>query len=111
MPATVGKLQTHLGISGARPVDDDAMTIACDAANQMVVAFRPDVGDPADDQTVWTASVDEAAIIQAARLYGRRSSVQGIAAFQDVGAVTLGRLDPDVRLLLGLAEYQPSAIA
>jgi hypothetical protein len=111
MPASVETLRTHLGISGARPVDDDAMQIACDAANRMVAVFRPDVDDPADVNTVWTPDIDEAALIQAARFYGRRSSVQGVASFQDVGVITLGRLDPDVRLLLGLSEYQPSVIA
>lgn len=106
MPATVGTLQTHLGIAGARDVDVQAMQFAVDAANGVVAVFRPDVADLA----AWPPEVESAALIQAARIYGRRGSVQGIAAFQDIGAVTLGRLDPDVRLLLGLGEYQESAI-
>lgn len=107
MPATTEALRTHLGIGGAREIDADAMEIAVAAANAVVGAFRPDVLELPE----WPANVDMAAIIQAARLYGRRGSVQGIAAFQDIGAVTLGRLDPDVRSLLGLGEYQPSVIA
>jgi len=47
----------------------------------------------------------------AARLYGRRGSVQGIAAFADVGVSLLPRIDPDVRALLQLGEYQTSVVA
>lgn len=107
MPATVTKLETYLGITTARQVDADAMLIAVDAANGLVATLRPDMAgvDP------WPAEIEDGALIQAARLYGRRGSVQGIAAFQDIGVITLGRLDPDFRLALGLGEYQPSAIA
>ena len=107
MPATVETLRVYLGIGGARDVDTEAMQYAVDAANRVVAVFRPDVAG----ETEWPAEIESGALIQAARLYGRRGSVQGIAAFQDIGAVTLGRLDPDVRLLLGLGEYQPSVIA
>ena len=44
--------------------------------------------------------------VEAARLYGRRGSVQGIAAFADLGVSLLPRLDPEVRSLLELGEYQ-----
>lgn len=107
MPATVERLETYLGLTGAREVDSAAMEIAVNAANRVVLVFRPD----AAEVTPWPAELESAALIQAARLYGRRGSVQGIAAFQDIGAITLGRLDPDVRVLLGLGEYQPSATA
>ena len=107
MPATVATLQTYLGVTTARQVDTDAMTIAVDAANDLVVTLRPDMAGLAD----WPSAIEDGALIQAARLYGRRGSVQGIAAFQDIGAITLGRLDPDFRLALGLGEYQPSAVA
>lgn len=88
------------------------MADAVAAANDVVVSLRPDLPpiDP-DDQQDWPPRADEAATLQAARLYGRRGSVQGVAAFQDVGVSLLPRIDPDVRLLLQLGEYQESGIA
>jgi hypothetical protein len=104
-------VQTHLGLSPARPVDTDALQAAVDAANSVVWAWRPDLDDPGESGTVWPAHVDFAATVQAARLYGRRGSVQGVAAFQDVGVTMLGRMDPDIRSLLELGEFQRSVIA
>jgi hypothetical protein len=61
--------------------------------------------------TTWAPRADQAALVEAARLYGRRGSVQGVAAFADIGVSLLPRLDPEVRSLLELGEYQPSVIA
>lgn len=108
MATTVERLVTHLGISGARPVDAAAMSDAVNAANDIVASLRLDLPAP---PAPWPARADEAATLQAARLYGRRGSVQGVAAFQDAGVSLLARLDPDVRLLLELGENQPSAFA
>lgn len=95
-----------LGLTPSRAVDSDAMGAAVVAANDLVATLRPDLmGD------AWPPRADEAATIQAARLYGRRGSVNGVAAFQDVGVTHLPRLDPDVRSLLELGEYQRSVIA
>lgn len=113
MPTSVDRVKTHLGIGVSRPVDEDALADAVNAANDLVSALRPDldpITDP-DDPPTWTPRADEAATLHAARLYGRRGSVQGIAAFTDVGVSMLPRLDPDVRVLLELGEYQGSAIA
>lgn len=60
---------------------------------------------------VWAPRADQAALVEAARLYGRRGSVQGIAAFADVGVSMLPRLDPEVRSLLELGEYQRNVVA
>jgi hypothetical protein len=112
MPTTVDRLKTHLGLSGARQVDEDAMQDAVDAANDLVAALRTDLDPidphPSQDPVVWPPRVDEAATLQAARLYGRRGSVQGVAAFADAGVSLLARLDPDVRVLLQLGENQDS---
>lgn len=113
MPTSVDRVKVHLGISPARPVDDQALADAVDAANDIVVTLRTDLPPVTGDDTTqepWPARCDEAATLQAARLYGRRGSVQGIAAFQDVGVSLLPRIDPDVRLLLQLGEYQDSAV-
>jgi hypothetical protein len=106
MPATVEGVRTFLGLSPARPVDDDALAAAVAASNAAVAAWRVDLEALED----WPANADEAAVIYAARLYGRRSSVQGVAAFQEVGVVTLPQ-DPDVSALLGLGKFQKSVVA
>lgn len=114
MPATVATLRTYLGIDPASQVDQDAMAAAVAAANDYVPQLRPDLTHDAatgDLLAEWPPRVDQAAIVQAARLYGRRGSVQGIAAFADLGVAMLPRLDPEVRSLLELGEYQRSVIA
>jgi hypothetical protein len=90
------------------------MDAAVAAANDLVQVLRPDLTLDAatgDVLASWPARVDQAAVVEAARLYGRRGSVQGIAAFADVGVSMIPRLDPEVRSLLELGEYQPPVIA
>lgn len=119
MPTTVDRLTTHLGLTPPRPVDTAALQAAVDAANDVVAALRvdlpapdPDAAPPTTwDDITWPARVDQAAVLEAARLYGRRGSVQGVAAFADAGVSLLARLDPDVRVLLELGEFQRSAFA
>ena len=106
MPATVEGVRTFLGLSPARPVDDDALAAAVAASNAAVTVWRVDLVD-ADP---WPANAEQAATIYAARLYGRRAGVQGVAAFQEVGVVTLPQ-DPDVAALLGLGKFQRSVVA
>jgi predicted TIM-barrel fold metal-dependent hydrolase len=111
MPTTIDLVKTHLGLAPARPVDDAALTDAVAAANDAVAAWRTDLDDPLTPGVVWPPRADYAATLQASRLYGRRGSVQGVAAFQDVGVSFLPRLDPDLRALLELGEFQKSVIA
>jgi hypothetical protein len=113
MPATVGTLRTYLGIDPASTVDAEAMGSAVAAANDLVGQYRPDLvvdaaGAPLDP---WPARAEQAALVEAARLYGRRGSVQGVAAFADLGVSLLPRLDPEFRSLLELGEYQKSVVA
>jgi hypothetical protein len=111
MPATVDSVRKHLGLSPARPADDDALAMAVAAANDAIATWRTDLApDDGSGSVTWPPAVDEAAVIYSARLYGRRTSVQGIAAFQEVG-VTVIPQDPDVRALLGLGNYQRSVVA
>ena len=113
MPATVDALKTHLGLAGASTVDEQAMQDAVDAANDTATTYRPDVTlDPDGNVLItWPARIDKGAIMLAARLYGRRGSVQGVAAFADIGVSMLGRLDPDVRLEWELGEFQRPVVA
>lgn len=107
MPATVEGLRTHLGQDPATTVDEAAMQMAVDAAN--AAALRYALPTPVGD--VWTADVDLGALLVSARLYGRRGSVQGVAAFGDIAVATIVRLDPDVRFLWHMAEYQDPVVA
>jgi hypothetical protein len=114
MPATAATLRTYLGIDPASTVDADAMEAAVAAANDTVLAYRADLVTDPNDGTVlaaWPPRADQAALVEAARLYGRRGSIQGVAAFADVGISLLPRLDPEFRSLLELGEYQKSVIA
>jgi len=114
MPATVASLKTYLGITPATATDDEAMGAAVAAANDLVAVYRPDlVLDPGDGTVLptWPPRCDQAALVEAARLYGRRGSVQGVAAFADVGISLLPRLDPEFRSLLELGEYQRSVVS
>jgi hypothetical protein len=110
MPATTATVRTYLGIDPATTTDEDALQMAVDAANDLVATLRPDLttGNPAG---TWAARAEQAANVEAARLYGRRGSVQGVAAFADLGVSLLPRLDPEVRSLLELGEYQPSVVS
>ena len=111
MPATVAAVCAFLGLSPARPQDDAAMAAAVAAANDAVYAWRPDLEDPLDTETTWPPRADQAATMQAARLYGRRGSVQGVAAFQDTGVSFMPQLDPDLQTMLELGAYQKSVVA
>jgi hypothetical protein len=113
MPATAASVRIHLGVDPASTVDQEALDAAVAAANDVVVMWRPDLTKDPDGilLTVWPARVDQAAVIEAARLYGRRGSVQGVAAFADLGVSLIPRLDPEVRSLLELGEYQRSVVA
>jgi len=50
----------------------------------------------------WPAHVEEAVLIQTARLYKRRNSPEGVAGFGDLGVVRISTLDPEVETLLSL---------
>jgi hypothetical protein len=110
MPATTATLRTYLGIDPASITDEEAMGMAIDAANDLVSVLRPDL-TVAIPGGVWAPRAEQAANVEAARLYGRRGSVQGVAAFADIGVSLLPRLDPEVRSLLELGEYQQSVVA
>ena len=111
VPTTTAAVSSFLGLSPARPVDDEALAAAVAAANDAVWTWRQDLDDPSAEGTVWPPRVDFAATIEAARLYGRRGSVQGVAAFQDTGVSFLPSLDPEVKSLLEIGQFQPSVVA
>ncbi len=50
--------------------------------------------------STYTADVTTAIVMQAAALFKRRETPEGIAAFSDFGASRVTKLDPDVERLL-----------
>lgn len=120
MPATTATLRVYLGIDPTDTANEEAMAMAVAAANDLVRTLRPDLtgGTPTVNPLVaptpevpWAPRAEQAAHVEAARLVGRRSSVQGVAAFADLGVSLLPRMDPEVRSLLELGEYQPSVVS
>jgi hypothetical protein len=113
MATTVAAVRTFLGVNPASATDEAALTAAVDAANAWVMRVRPDwtTDDAGASLAQWPADADQAATMQAAHDYGRRSSTAGVAAFADVGVTFIPRMDPDVRRLLQLGEYQPPVVA
>lgn len=61
------------------------------------------------DEALWGADAQLAVIMQAARLYKRRRSPEGVAGFGEMGVVRISRIDPDVAELL--AAYHVPSIA
>lgn len=114
MAATVDGLLTYLGLTTAQAADQsEAMGMAVAAANDAAMTLRADVTLDVDGEELatWPARIDQGAYVLAARLYGRRGSVAGVAAFADVGVTMLARLDPDVRFLWELGEFERSVVA
>lgn len=114
MPATVASLKVYLGLDPATSTDEAAMTAAVDAANAAAVKWRADVTTDAATGAVlptWPADIEQGAHLFASRLYGRRASIGGSVGFADLGIAPLPRIDPDVRALWELGEYQRSVIA
>lgn len=119
MPTSADRVRTLLGISTGRPVDEEALQDAVDAANSWVASVCTDLPplvdedgapvDPAD--VVWPAHADYATTVQAANLYNNRSSIGGRPTYADGGTSRLRDLDPEVRSLLGLGEYQDSVVS
>lgn len=60
--------------------------------------------DP-DEFDQWPADRREGAVMLAARLHRRRNSPAGVESFNELGPVYVSRRDPDVAMLLGLAEW------
>lgn len=79
-----------------------------DAVIQTALAAAVDYGISRYNGVYDAASVDvpdsghEACLLHAARLYRRRDSVDGTIGFGDMGAIRVGRVDPDVEALYAL---------
>jgi len=70
--------------------------------------FGPWELDEESDEPIRPKAVELAIVMQAFRLWKRRSTPEGVAGFGDMGVVRVSRLDPDVEELL--APYRPPII-
>lgn len=97
-PITRADVEGHLGVSPA----SDRDVIHLDRVTAAVVSWVErnvvvdDLGHGAEHEL--------GAILLAARLYARRGSPLGVAAFAELGAAYVSRHDPDVERLLGLGK-------
>jgi hypothetical protein len=71
-----------------------AMLDECVAATNALIARR------CVALTVWPSEVHTAALMQAARLYKRRGSPEGISGIADIGPIRIGAFDSDVEYQL-----------
>lgn len=112
-PTTPELVKAQLSIATEDDVDDAAIDRVVGAANQLVQALRiaaPFDTDPAPADWAAGPRVVEGATMLAARLFERRNSPNGVAAFGDGGVAYVQRNDPDVAQLLEIGSYSSPAV-
>lgn len=95
---TIEDVANQLALTHRTPVIDGILT-DCLAATVELVDLR--LGPWVIPTDPWPANVEEAVLLQAARLYKRRNSPEGVTGFGDLGVVRITALDPDIDQLLG----------
>lgn len=80
------------------------------AINAMVPRIVPRVRELAAPTDPWPADVDRGAVMLAARLFARRNSPTGVAAFTETGPAYVSRWDPDIERLLGIGTWAPPRV-
>ena len=115
-PATEATVRGLLGITDG--LQDSSLELAINATNAWVCQLpivRDEVLEGIDleappEDFVWRPDVVQGATLLAARIFRRRSSTEGVAAFGDQGAIYVQRNDPDVALLLRIGGYARPAV-
>ena len=95
MAVTVDDVRDYLGAARLSDVDENALVDALGAAEQLIAErcwWDTDEGDP--------YVIDQATVMQAARLYRRKFSITGYEGFGDVGIARIPVLDPDIEQLV-----------
>lgn len=100
-PATLPGVKAFLRITD--DTDDVDLEAVVAAVNALVRSWR--CASSAVGQAAFPANVVRGAEMMAGRLFRRRESPAGVAAFGDMGAVYVMRNDPDVAMLLGLGPW------
>lgn len=94
------------------PADDDsedARLVPIVAAVNDLVRGLP-ISDGALGALVWPARITLGATMLGGRLYRRKDSPDGVAAFSDLGPVYVQRNDPDIAQLLQLGAHAKPAV-
>lgn len=94
MAVTVASVSTWGKFTAASGTDDYELLELVIAAVTEHVETHYEVADPLSD------AQELAVILQCARMWKRRDTPEGIIAFDELGAVRISRLDPDVDMLL-----------
>lgn len=101
----------HMGIPDpdTGTPDDAHLTATLAAVTAMVPRMVPRVrtAAPADP---WPSDVQEGAIMLTARLFARRNSATGVAAYLETGPAYVARYDPDLERLFGIGSWGPPVI-
>lgn len=102
-PATLPGVRGFLRYRDDDTTDDTALGDVVAGVNALVRTWR--CAQAAQGAAEWPANVELGANMMAGRLFRRRESPAGVAAFGDMGAVYVMRNDPDVAMLLGLGSW------
>lgn len=97
MAVTVDDVRDYLGAERLSPVDENALVDALAAAEELIAKrcwWDTTQGDP--------YVIDQATVMQAARLFRRKFSVTGFEGFGDLGIARIPVLDPDIETLVML---------
>lgn len=100
-PATRTRVKGFLRITDA--TDDTRIDEVVAAVNSLVRTWPCSAASVDADE--FTANVTEGATMLAGRLFRRRESPAGVAAFGELGPVYVMRNDPDVAMLLNLGGW------
>lgn len=107
-PATLGGVRSFLRYEAGDTADNLDLEAVVAGTNALVRTWP--CSAPAVDQESFPANVELGANMMAGRLFRRRESPAGVAAFGDMGAVYVMRNDPDVAMLLGLGAWSSGAV-
>lgn len=107
-PATLGGVRAFLRFRDDDTTDDAALRAVVAGVNALVRCWPCSV--PAQGAADWPSNVEVGADMMAGRLFRRRESPAGVAAFGDMGAVYVMRNDPDVAMLLGLGSWSSGQV-
>jgi hypothetical protein len=89
--ADLDRLRAMLGMQSTK--DDALLTICLEAAGNWIY-------DRVETKYVLEAEVQQAILLLASRLYKRRQSPEGVAGWEEMGAVRIIARDPDVERLI-----------
>jgi hypothetical protein len=102
-PATLPGVRRYLRYKAGDTQDDTELETIVAATNAMVRTFPVCAASVGADS--FTADVVRGADMLAGRLFRRRESPAGVAAFGELGPVYVMRNDPDVAMLLRLGSW------